>query len=57
MKMLRITKCNDGMRWYAGLIGELVHYRGDVGDEYRSIDQGGFTNFVQYDDCEIVDID
>jgi hypothetical protein len=56
MKMLKIIKCNDGMRWYASLVGELVEFRGDVGDEYKSIDEGGFTNFVQYDDCEIVEL-
>lgn len=51
---LQITGCTDGMRWYAGSVGELVPFQGDVGNEYRSRDNGGFTNFVQYDDAIVV---
>lgn len=54
-KMLKIIKCNDGMRWYAGLVGERVPFLGDSGNEYISTDQGGLTNFVQHGDCEIVE--
>ena len=56
MKMLKVIKCNDGLRWYSGLVGELIPFKGDVGDEYRSVDSGGFANFVQYDDAEIITV-
>ena len=53
MKMLRIKQCPDPMRWYSDKIGELVPYCGDVGDEYKSREPAGFTNFVQYADAYI----
>lgn len=43
------------MRWYADKIGETVPFLGDVGNEYKSIEDAAYINFVQYDDCEIVD--
>ena len=45
------------MRWYADKIGKTVPYRGDVGTEYRSRQDDGYINFVQYEDCRIVEVD
>jgi hypothetical protein len=57
MKALKITQCNDGMRWYANLVGSIVPNRGYAGKgEYMSTDSGGYTNFVQSMDCELVEI-
>jgi len=56
MKKLLIKQCPDRMRWYADLVGQYVDYLGDVGDEYKSREQSGCTNFVQYEDAEIVDV-
>jgi len=56
MKKLLINQCPDPMRWYAPLVGQYVEYIGDVGDEYKSREQSGLINFVQYDDAEIVDV-
>jgi len=56
MKKLLIKQCPDPYRWYAGLIGELVEFLGDVGNEYKSREPDGYINFVQYEDAEIVDI-
>ena len=43
------------MRWYSDLVGTLVPYLGDVGSEYKSREPAGYTNFVQYEDAEIVE--
>jgi hypothetical protein len=56
MKMLKITGCTDGHRWYASLQGFLVAFCGDTGSEYQSVEQGGYRNFVQYEDAEVVEV-
>ena len=53
---LKITGCNDPLKWYSDKIGDYVEFYGDTGTEYRSREDGGYTNFVQYDDCEVVHI-
>jgi hypothetical protein len=57
MKELLIKRCSDPMRWYADKIGQRVPYIGSEGDhyEYRSIDTGGYINFVLKEDAEVVD--
>ena len=57
MKKLLITRCPDPMRWYADKIGQYVPFIGDVGTEYRSKELVGYCNFVQYDDCDVVEVD
>ncbi len=54
MKQLLIKQCPDPMRWYRDLVGQYVEYRGDTGTEYRSREPAGYTNFVQYEDAEII---
>ncbi|MGY8872195.1 MAG: hypothetical protein ACKVJE_17290 [Pseudomonadales bacterium] len=56
MKQLKIIQCPDPMRWYADLVGKLVPFISDVGNEYKSRQPSGHVNFVQYDDAEIVEI-
>lgn len=56
MKKLLITGCTDGMRWYANKIGHIVDFLGDVGNEYKSREDAGYINFVQYADADIVEI-
>ena len=53
-KTLKIIKCSDSMRWYAGMVGELVPYLGDFMGEYKSREDSGCTNFVQYEDAEVI---
>lgn len=53
--LMLITDCSDSQRWYADKVGEYVLFLGDVGSEYKSIDDGGFVNFVQKEDAEIID--
>ena len=53
--MLKITS-SCGRRWYKDLVGELVPLISDTGTEYRSREPEGFTNFVQYEHCEIVEV-
>ena len=57
MKALLIVRCGDSLRWYAGLVGKQVPYLGDAGcGEYKSREPGGYVNFVQQADAEIVDV-
>jgi len=52
--MIMILECRDSLRWYADKIGEMVPYLGDTGDEFKSREDSGCVNFVQYHDCVIV---
>ena len=54
MKMLKIIKCNDPMRWYANKIGELVPFLGNCNLEYKSLEDAGYVNFVQHGDAEVI---
>lgn len=55
MKLL-ITQCKDPMRWYAGMVGELVECLGYAGNgEYKSREPSGCVNFVLVGDCIVVD--
>ena len=54
MQMLKIIKCSDGMRWYASKVGELVPYLGDSMGAYKSREDAGYINFVQYEDAEVI---
>ena len=54
MQMLKIIKCSDGMRWYASKVGELVPYLGDSMGAYKSREDAGYINFVQYEDAEVL---
>lgn len=53
-KALLIKGCSDPLRWYANMIGRIVPFLGDVGDEYKSREPAGFVNFVQYEDASIL---
>ena len=57
MKVLEIVKCSDDRRWYADHVGQRVPFLGEEGDhyEYRSLDTGGYINFVLKEDAVIVD--
>tara|TARA_R110002096_G_scaffold327284_6_gene521283 strand:+ start:1150 stop:1347 length:198 start_codon:yes stop_codon:yes gene_type:complete len=57
IQMLRIKQCPDPMRWYASKVGKLVPFLGDVGSEYKSREDAGCVNFVQYDDATIEQCD
>lgn len=54
-KMLLITGCKDPMRWYSGMVGQMVPFIKDVGTEYQSREPEGHINFVQKDECMVVD--
>jgi hypothetical protein len=44
------------MRWYSDLIGKFVPYLGAVTGplEFKSIEPEGYINFVQPEDCEVI---
>jgi len=57
MKALLITSQGDGMRWYADKVGELVPLLAIERTEYMSREPAGYTNFVQFADAEIVEVE
>ena len=57
MKALLITSHGDGMRWYADKVGELVPLLAIERTEYMSREPSGYTNFVQFADAEIVEVE
>ena len=56
MKKLLITGCTDPLIWYADRVGELVEYRGQWPEAYKSGDRGGYINIVHFEDAEIVEV-
>lgn len=54
---LFITGCKDNSLWYAGKVGEIVDFYGYccVEKKYRSRGDGGLMNWVNVEDCNIVD--
>jgi|TARA_B110000914_G_C15165352_1_gene310277 hypothetical protein len=57
MKALLITSKGDGMRWYAGMVGQTVPLLDIERTEYKSREPHGYINFVQFADAKIVEID
>jgi hypothetical protein len=56
VSMLRIT-ASDGMRWYRGMVGQLVPYCGwEVGQGFVSREPGGFLNFVEFEHATRADV-
>ena len=57
-KVLKVTKCSDGMMWYADMVGQTVPYLGvwsDSLDVYVSREPAGYVNIVKKVDAEIVE--
>jgi hypothetical protein len=55
--VLRIKQCPDTMRWYRGLVGQLVPHRSwTPNDGYLSAEPAGFTNFVRTEDAEPIEV-
>lgn len=45
------------MMWYAKLVGQLVPYHGKwEGEGYKSVDNGGYTNIVKFEDATIEEV-
>lgn len=55
MQTLKINRCTDPMKWYAGLVGECVPLLGEEPDCFRSVEPAGYTNFVDKSDATVVD--
>jgi hypothetical protein len=55
-KGLKITQCRDGMRWYAGHVGEVFPLLATFRDEYKTREPAGYSNFIVKDDCKVVDM-
>jgi hypothetical protein len=56
MKALLITSHGDGMRWYADKVGEIVPLLAIEHTEYKSREDAGYINFVQFADAKIVEV-
>lgn len=53
VSMLRIERCRDPLKWYAGMIGKFVPNLGYHHDsnEWRSREPAGYINFIARDDA------
>ena len=56
MEALLITSKGDGMRWYADKVGEVVPLLAIERTEYKSREDAGYVNFVQFADAKIVEV-
>ena len=56
MEALLITSKGDGMRWYADKVGEVVPLLAIERTEYKSREDAGYINFVQFADAKIVEV-
>ena len=56
MEALLITSRGDGMRWYADKVGETVPLLAIERTEYKSREDAGYINFVQFADAKIVEV-
>ena len=56
MEALLITSRGDGMRWYADKVGEIVPLLAIERTEYKSREDAGYINFVQFADAKIVEV-
>jgi len=55
MRALLIVSCVDGRKWYSGLVGCVVPYGGDEGNEYRSREPEGYINYIAKNECVVVE--
>jgi hypothetical protein len=53
---LLITECKDKQKWYASLVGCLVPLLRIEKTEYKSLEQGGYVNFVSLGDAEVIEL-
>ena len=51
--LLLINRCDDSHKWYADKIGQFVPYLSTEKGEHRSIDDGGYTNWVSVEDSSL----
>lgn len=56
-KMIEVVSCTDGMRWYAGHVGETFPLLREFADELKTREPAGYTNFVLRKDARIIEID
>ena len=57
MEALLITSKGDGMRWYADKVGEIVPLLAIERTEYKSREDAGYVNFVQFADAKIIEVE
>jgi hypothetical protein len=46
-----IMKCHDSLKWYAGKVGRTVRVLAEYDDEYKALDDHGYTNFISKEDA------
>lgn len=54
VEKLLIKACADPQRWYADKVGQCVPFLGESYGEFKSREDSGYINFVQYEDAERV---
>lgn len=56
VRLLRVTRCQDSMMWYAPLVGEYVPCLGLDHGEWKSRQPSGFSNFIAEDNARVVHV-
>lgn len=57
MKVLRVTKCSDGLKWYRNMVGHIVPLLDVESTEYKSREPAGYVNFVSLEDGTVEECD
>ena len=56
VRLLKVTRCQDGMMWYAPLVGEYVPCLGMTQGEWQSRDPSGYSNFIAEANARVVHV-
>ena len=56
VRLLKVTRCQDGMMWYAPLVGEYVPCLGMTQGEWQSRDPRGYSNFIAEANARVVHV-
>lgn len=56
LRLLKVTRCQDAMMWYAKMVGEYVPYGGFQSEQWRSREPAGYVNFIEPEDARVVHV-
>lgn len=56
VRMLKVTACQDGLVWYAKMVGEYVPCLGLEHGEWKSRAPSGYTNFIPENNARVAHV-
>lgn len=56
LRLLKVTACQDGLMWYAKMVGEYVPCLGLEHGEWKSRTPTGYSNFIAEDNARVVHV-